>query len=431
MTLEKILLEHEQALIDELVERYRISFSELRLEVCTELENIMKKMFSATIQQDHATLKEACKEIAHLNYHNHIPYLVFLNELNTFKNRLTSILINQNAKDEVFELHKIYSDVENILAFEHLHNYLKQLMCTNNTRINGIKDLIKKHLVQFYQSHLEWLNQLALAIESSQSSMIPELNHSLCTFGRWLEQNGKLIISNNSKYKHIFSIHATLHALAHGIKTQMEKEQVNYNILVSYLEKCEFISLSIGTELALIDNRLLVHEASKDEMTGALNRNSLENLFVNQYDLSLATDNSMVLAMCDLDHFKQINDTYGHLTGDKILKNFVTIVKNRLRDSDIVIRYGGEEFIIIMPNSNLTNGESKLDTIREAFADFCYEYEGLPITTTVSIGAVAIKPSTPYSHLEFGMEHWLKEVDELLYIAKSEGRNRVIVKAEE
>jgi diguanylate cyclase (GGDEF)-like protein len=206
----------------------------------------------------------------------------------------------------------------------------------------------------------------------------------------------------------------------------MEKEHVNYNILVSYLEKCEFISLSIGTELALIDNRLLVHDASKDEMTGALNRNSLESLFIYQYDLSLATDKSMVLAMCDLDHFKKINDTYGHLTGDKILKNFVTVVKNRLRDSDIVIRYGGEEFIIIMPNSNLKNAENKLDTLREAFANLCYDYEGLPITATVSIGVLEIKPSLPYSHLEFGMEHWLKEVDALLYNAKSEGRNRVV-----
>jgi DNA-binding Lrp family transcriptional regulator len=75
MTLEKILYENEKILIEELIERYHISFSELRTDVYTKLEAIMKKMFSATINHNKIALTEASKAVAHLNYHNHIPYL--------------------------------------------------------------------------------------------------------------------------------------------------------------------------------------------------------------------------------------------------------------------------------------------------------------------------------------------------------------------
>lgn len=424
-----ILEQYAPLLIDELLERYRISFSELEAPALAHLESITKSILEATAHKERARLKTACAEMAEFNLHYNIPYLVLINEINSLKNRITTILIEQRAKDEVFELHKIYADVENLLAREHLGSYMQQLTHANNTRINSIKDLIKKNLVEHYQRHLEWLNQLTEMIKNADASCTPELDHSLCAFGRWLEDEGKSVISNNSKYKYIASIHATLHSLARAIKTQMQKEHFNYNILVSYLEKCEFISLSIGTELALIDNRMLVRDASKDEMTGALNRNALEYIFINQYELSLATSGTFVLAMCDLDHFKRINDTYGHLAGDSVLKEFVRVVKHTLRDSDIIIRYGGEEFIILLPNTNISNAEQKLDHLRDTFANLCCHYEGQYINVSVSIGAVAIAPKHPYALLDRGIDAFIEEADALLYQAKNSGRNRVITSA--
>ncbi|MBN2894997.1 MAG: sensor domain-containing diguanylate cyclase [Campylobacterales bacterium] len=424
--LRTVLEQYAELLIDELLERYRISFNELEVSALECLESISKEILEATARKERTRLKAACADMAEFNQRYNIPYLVLINEINSLKNRLTTLLIEQNAKEEVFELHKIYADVENLLAREHLSSYMQQLSHANNTRINSIKDLIRKNLVEHYQRHLEWLNELTKTIKNGDTSLTPELDHSLCAFGKWLECEGKAVISNNSKYKYITSIHATLHSLARAIKTQMHKEHLNYNILVSYLEKCEFISLSIGTELALIDNRMLVRDASKDEMTGALNRNALEYIFINQYELALATSGTFVLAMCDLDHFKLINDTYGHLAGDSVLKEFVRVVKHTLRDSDIIIRYGGEEFIILLPNANMANAEQKLDHVRDTFANLCCHYEGQYINVSVSIGAIAIVPKHPYTLLDRGIDAFIEEADALLYQAKNGGRNRVV-----
>ena len=106
-------------------------------------------------------------------------------------------------------------------------------------------------------------------------------------------------------------------------------------------------------------------------MTGALNRNALDHIFMNQYELSIATDSTFVLAMCDLDHFKMINDTHGHLVGDKVLQEFVSLCKHRLRESDVILRYGGEEFVVIMPNTSLIHGVEKLEALRRDFENMC------------------------------------------------------------
>jgi diguanylate cyclase (GGDEF)-like protein len=196
---------------------------------------------------------------------------------------------------------------------------------------------------------------------------------------------------------------------------------------MSYLEKCEFISLAIGTELALIDNRLLINESSKDKMTGALNRNSLEPIFVNQYELALATDTNFVFALCDLDHFKRLNDTHGHLAGDFVLKEFVQMAKNILRDSDIIVRYGGEEFVIILPNSDLLNGEKKLNQLRENFKNLCCTQSGEHLDVSVSIGATIVKPDQEIKKSEIDIETFIKDADEKLYAAKHGGRNRVVI----
>ena len=423
--LQTILKPHLAKVTHDFIERYKISFSELSQETYRAFEENIKEILATTLERDKEALKASCKKLAALNFENHLPYIILLNELNTLKNRLTSILLQENAKEEVFELHSIYNDLENVIAYEHLGNYMNKLFHANNIRINSLKDLMKKNLVVHYQKHLEWLNSLTDAILKQEPQLIPELNANMCEFGQWLASEGKATISNNSKFTYIQSIHATLHSLAKAIQEQMGREYVNFNILASYLEKCEFISLSIGTELALIDNRLLIKESSKDTMTGALNRNSLDAIFMNQYELALATDSSFILAMCDLDHFKTINDTYGHTTGDKILKEFVAICKNSLRDSDIIVRYGGEEFIILMSNTTLEHGVAKLESIRKDFHRLCCTDGEKVIGVSVSMGVTHILPTPVFSASSIDIKEFIEPADKLLYQAKNGGRNRI------
>lgn len=287
-----------------------------------------------------------------------------------------------------------------------------------------MSDLIDKEIIGHYEAHLIWLTELAKCVRDNSTDSFPELDDVACNFGKWLKEDAKKLISNNSKYKAIIKLHSNLHLFGKKIYQQIGKN--NHHLMITYLEKCELISLSIGTELALIDNILINKRVTKDALTGALNRHSLKSIFESQYELAQATNNPFVLAMCDLDFFKNINDTYGHIAGDYILKLFVDTIKEHLRNSDIIIRYGGEEFIIMLPAINKEKAFSVLEKIRISFANKVLAYKDFIINTTVSMGMMEINTNDYYQPTF--LDDYINIVDQKLYLAKKNGRNRIEIR---
>jgi diguanylate cyclase (GGDEF)-like protein len=346
------------------------------------------------------------------------------NELMNLQKLIIEKLIIKNAKDEIYELYKLHLSFENVIAQVYLDRYTKKLQSKNNLRISSLSDIYEKNIINHYQAHLEWLNDLAKSVEFRNSKFFPQTNHTLCTFGKWLQDSGKTIIQNNSKFKSISKQHENLHLMAKQIKNYIAKKEENNHILLTCLEKCEMLSLSLGTELALIDNTLINSKASKDPLTGALNRQRLNQLYINQLEISFATSEPFILVMCDFDYFKNINDTYGHLAGDKMLKSFVNLVKKSLRNSDMIIRYGGEEFVFILPAIKTEKARLLLNKIRVDFSEFFIIHEENKISTTLSMGMLEIDPDNEESYLT-NFENAISIVDKKLYEAKNSGRNKV------
>ena len=351
-----------------------------------------------------------------------IPYVIFFSEIHGLKNIfIAKIFDSDNHDNDIKKLLLLFKEINEKVAYVYLKAYIKNLISTNKIRLNSIHDMLETDIIQYYEAHLLWLNNLAGHIKVQKKENFVELDDTLCTFGKWLHSDAKMIIKNNSKYKTISNLHANLHLFANKIYKNLEHNE--YHIFLSYLEKCEFISLSLGTELALIDNAQMNQKIKKDNLTGALNRNSLKDVFEHQYELALATSNSFVFAMCDLDFFKNINDTYGHVAGDKVLAHFVTTAKKHIRNADIIIRYGGEEFIIILSTVKEEKGLSVLNALREAFEKTPLLYDTQSIEATLSIGMMEVHPKESYKK-EY-LERYLKIVDQKLYMAKDLGRNRV------
>ncbi|MET0845264.1 MAG: diguanylate cyclase [Pseudomonas sp.] len=128
--------------------------------------------------------------------------------------------------------------------------------------------------------------------------------------------------------------------------------------------------------------------------------------------------NSLLLAMLDLDHFKRINDNYGHLAGDKVLKIIANVLRKRLRGTDFMARFGGEEFVLLMPDTSPANGAKLLETLRASIEACPFHFKGERVTITISMGFSAFR-SAEHSDLV------LKRADQALYRAKNAGRNRV------
>lgn len=159
--------------------------------------------------------------------------------------------------------------------------------------------------------------------------------------------------------------------------------------------------------------------AITDALTRLMNRRGITVNLIDAMAQAERYDHPLSIAMADIDHFKAVNDTYGHDAGDKVLVDVASLLSEALRMPDKVGRYGGEEFLVVLPHTNLAQAKKIAERMRTAVDAFGFEYGGKTSHVTISIGL------TQYRKGE-DLEQLLSRVDQALYQAKAAGRNKVI-----
>jgi len=165
-------------------------------------------------------------------------------------------------------------------------------------------------------------------------------------------------------------------------------------------------------------NRLLEVLADTDGLTGLYNHRYLINILSYNMNIAKRYSSPLSIIMFDIDHFKYVNDTYGHITGDKILKLVASTFRDYLRNVDIVGRYGGEEFLIILQNTNLKGCIKAAELLRKQIEKKVITERGNNITITISGGVCEYK-------IGYNLPSYISTADKLLYTAKKNGRNRI------
>ncbi|GAB6389110.1 GGDEF domain-containing protein [Stutzerimonas marianensis] len=163
--------------------------------------------------------------------------------------------------------------------------------------------------------------------------------------------------------------------------------------------------------------RQLEDLASTDELTGLYNRRH----FINKAEAELnrlRPGHYSGLALIDLDHFKRINDVYGHATGDRILQTFASVARSCLRDDDVLARYGGEEFVLLLPGTDAERFHACCERLREAFAN------AQPLDIQLQPGQLSLSVGLTLLSANDSLDESLQRADEALYRAKHKGRNR-------
>lgn len=163
-----------------------------------------------------------------------------------------------------------------------------------------------------------------------------------------------------------------------------------------------------------------VTAALADPLTGAGNRIALNNTLQREIELAKRYEQSMAVLMIDLDHFKCINESFGHTLGDQILKGLVQTIKNEIRGSDIVFRYGGEEFVVLLTNTQQATAMEIADRLRLSVNAMQVEREGEQVNASVSIGVSMLHPDDSVKRI-------LERASFAMFNAKSEGRDQVKV----
>ena len=172
-------------------------------------------------------------------------------------------------------------------------------------------------------------------------------------------------------------------------------------------------------ENAVLGQEQMRHLAETDPLTGLFNRRALTEKLEQEMDRAARYATRLTCLMIDIDNFKQINDTYGHLTGDRILRQISGLLRREQRSVDIVARYGGEEFVVLLPETTVSESRSFAERILRRVQQYEFGEADKPVRVTISIGVA----SYPDEQVTDG-ESLLSLADSRLYRAKTEGRNR-------
>ena len=269
-------------------------------------------------------------------------------------------------------------------------------------------------------AHMRWLDQIHQALicgTSVEGQTKADSSDQRCAFGQWLESaelpDWHDMPSDLAKIK---AAHRTLHDMVRRMLLTRE-----HGGIISAEDYQAFAEQSMSFKLGVraIEFGLMSQVCLIDHLTGVWNRSSMLQRLSEEFDRMLRTGRAGCLCMMDLDHFKSVNDTYGHVAGDTVLQAIAEYANRCLRPYDSMFRYGGEEFLFCLPNTSLGEALIAMERVRSEIANTSIAInEDRELLITASFGVAAMSPKqTPQECIE--------EADRALFFAKAGGRNRV------
>ncbi len=383
------------------------------------LKELQIKNFLETFGKSEKIIKERYTELASLHFNLGISCFEYLDCFEKVKNNLLEeILILKEFEIEFFKkFYSFFNHVKNCTSFYYLKKLIDEDYFLINNYVSCSKDNEAKNAII---EHLNWIQQILIKIKNPKKNVQLELDSERCLFSKWLENPELTYFLNEYTKEEIKKIHNQIHILAEEIFYYL-REKDYFKILVRYpyfLKKSEFLVLIIMSQVAEYE----IKTSIIDPMTKTLNRKNLEKILTNTIETSYYSRQPLTIAMIDIDNFKEINDTYGHQAGDKVLKEIANLIKNNIRNSDFLFRYGGEEFLIILNGADEKAGYAVAEKIRKKIEEANFNLKGKNIKITVSIGLNTIR----VNRKKVNLFEFVERADLNLYKAKKLGKNKVI-----
>ncbi len=264
-------------------------------------------------------------------------------------------------------------------------------------------------------SHVDWLRQWYGALVNHDGGM-PE---DSCAIRRWADDAA--LFGGFDGYGDMMALHDEVHARADEIGARIAGGETattsDYEALVQSV-------IAFGAAAQGLEREAWTLLATVDPLTGLSNRQSMRAQLMRERDRTIRLRQPCCLALVDIDHFKKVNDTFGHAQGDKVLRAVAGLLMATVRPYDVVYRYGGEEFLLCLPGTDTAAGIQVAERIRGEIAALTLATDdGRPIPVTATLGLSVMDSG-------HAVEDTIEQADKALYDGKRQGRNQVVVYAE-
>jgi len=269
--------------------------------------------------------------------------------------------------------------------------------------------------------HREWIRKLNTAVISREKltdkSFIAEESHLHCKFGKWIKRLLSDETFQQGPFLKIDQLHQEIHSSAREVIEAIEHDPLN---LVNKYKKFTAIQKIFFDEVLLIFEFSVINKHQFDITTKLMNRRTVDTVLSHEHHLMQRNgDANCCIVMADIDKFKNINDEYGHDVGDKVLEHPASILNESLRRHDTVARFGGEEFLFVLPDMDIADAGKIIERIRIKLSVSSIDHLGKNIGVTASFGITQLCQT-------LDIKDSIKRADVALYQAKSWGRNKTV-----
>jgi diguanylate cyclase len=272
--------------------------------------------------------------------------------------------------------------------------------------------------VIYKQSQLKHsLSDVKLTVKNMMMTFIDRLGSVAATTGDFHEKIGGFSekISHANNIVELNSVLDDILRETRAIQTEALKSRDRMVLAKQEVQEAEQKIVSLEAKLRHMSE--LVRE---DQLTGSLNRRGLDDVFERETARADRRGTPLCIAMLDLDDFKRLNDTYGHLAGDNALKHLVKIVKDTIRSMDVIARFGGEEFLILLPETTVEAASQTMTRLQRELTKHFFLHDNEKVLITFSAGVALRNPNEDQAAL-------VKRADKAMYQAKQTGKNRVVI----
>ena len=363
----------------------------------TSLPGIKKEEFNAGYLKQ---IRESCLDITDK---------LKLNLSKKYLEKLVRIEQRISQSENIEELHDLRGSI-----FALINEYIENIRSEQHLAGEFIREIGQRLLN--IEEHL--LDSLSPAEETfaSDSDFVQTLGETI------KELKGKVNFGETiEELKHAFTDKLT--EIEKTIRNKSEEDNRRKNTFTKSIKllRCNLIDMKKEIAAAKKESKMLEQEMLNDPLTGAFNRRAYDRRIKEEMDRYLRYKRPFSLLLFDVDHFKNINDTYGHAIGDKCLIEIIQRIKTNIRASDFLGRYGGDEFAVILPETSSENARIVAEKLRQVVGKIEFIYNKETVRITLSIGVTHATPS------DTSFDFMFERLDKAMYEAKNSGRDRVVV----
>jgi len=305
---------------------------------------------------------------------------------------------------------------EFIELIDQLEKKLKTTLNSQNKEIADLSSFLAEIATRLdgFKSHLSEDDSSQKELSASQSTLTDRVTQHVFEIRQSVTNSDDLASLKDAVQNRLDEIDTSVETFIKTESKRAQKAEKANTKLRARTEKLEQAAIQLQDSLK--ETR---QQAIEDPLTGVPNRRAYEERLDLEYKRWKRSDEPLTLAIMDIDKFKNINDTFGHPVGDKVLKSVATFIKSKVREMDFFGRIGGEEFIILMIGSDINQSKKRLETLREGIDEYRFGYKGKPVPVTMSIGYAQFKGSDDCDDV-------YKRADDALLRCKETGRNKCL-----